>query len=62
MVQPSMRAEVTHSPCQRQCLPVENDKEQQQDPRGPAGAGQERLQQGRPVDAPCGVTHGSNGN
>lgn len=53
---------VTYSPRKWERLPVEDDEQQQQHPRCSARARQKRLHQGRPVDAPCSVTHRSDGH
>lgn len=47
---------VTYRPCKGHILPVEHDKEQQEDARCPARARQELPHPERPVDTPCGVS------
>lgn len=56
------RKQFTYSPRKRERLPVEDDEEEQQQPRCPARPRQKGLHQGRPVDAPGGVAHRSDGH
>lgn len=56
------RKQFTYSPRKRESLPVEDDEEEQQQPRSSSRPRQKRLHQGRPVDAPGGVAHRSDGH